>query len=326
MSPSTVAILAGAAVAVLALGAWLWYQRWERRRRVQQQLDRLAPRAAREVQGEGDERSALLKDTEGSRLRWLAPLARLLPRRDNVQRLLAQADLDWGTEGFFAFTGGSALAGLAAGLLMAPTLEVALLAGVGAAFLPFFVARRKRARRFRSFEENFPEALELLTRSLRAGHAFATGLEVVADEGQEPVADEFRQIFEEQRYGMPMQETLLAFAERIDLMDVRMFVTSVLIQRETGGNLAEILDNLAGLIRERFKFRRHLRVQTAQGRMTGYILAALPILTGLALYMINPEYLQPLVTEELGQQMLVFALVWQGIGFFIIRRLVDVEF
>ena len=144
------------------------------------------------------------------------------------------------------------------------------------AFVPFLVVRFKATKRMRKFEEQFPEAIDLIARALRAGHAFTTGLALVAEEAPQPVAGEFRLLYDQQNFGMPLPDALKAFAERIPLLDARFFVTAVLTQRESGGNLAEILGNLANVIRERFKVKRQVRVISAHGRITGWVLSGLP--------------------------------------------------
>ena len=145
------------------------------------------------------------------------------------------------------------------------------------------------------FEEQFPEALDLLSRAIRAGHAFQTALGMVADELPEPVGPEFKKTFDQQNFGLPLRDALNELAERMPLLDVRFFVTAVLIQRETGGNLSEILDNLAHVVRERFKILRQVRVHTAHGRFTGYVLLALPAALAVALSFINPEHMNAAV-------------------------------
>src|SRR5262249_45042070 len=153
------------------------------------------------------------------------------------------------------------------------------------------------------FEEQFPEALDLLSRALRAGHAFQTAMGMVADELAAPVGPEFKKTFDQQNFGLPLKDALSELAERIDLLDCRFFVTAVLIQRDTGGNLAEILDNLAHVVRERFKILRQVRVHTAHGRFTGYVLLALPGVLAAALMFINPEHMGLLFKERMGQMM-----------------------
>ena len=185
--------------------------------------------------------------------------------------------------------------------------------------------KRKRTARIYKFEEHFPEALDLLSRAVRAGHAFSAGMKMVADELDDPVGPEFRKAFDEQNYGLPLKESLNALADRIPLLDVKFFATAVLIQRETGGNLAEILDNLAGVVRERFKIRRQVRVHTAHGRFTGYVLMALPAFVAVALMFINPEHMNLLFNERIGQMMILACIVMQAIGFIWIKQIVKIE-
>lgn len=199
---------------------------------------------------------------------------------------------------------------------------VAFVAGLG---IQPMILKHKRTARIAKFEEHFPEALDLLSRAVRAGHAFSAGMKMVADELEDPVGPEFRKAFDEQNYGLPLKESLNALAERIPLLDVKFFATAVLIQRETGGNLAEILDNLANVVRERFKIRRQVRVHTAHGRFTGYVLMALPAFLAVALMFINPEHMNLLFEEKLGQMMIVACIVMQAIGFIWIKQIVKIE-
>ena len=187
------------------------------------------------------------------------------------------------------------------------------------------VLKHKRTVRINKFEEHFPEALDLLSRAVRAGHAFSAGMKMVADELGDPVGPEFRKAFDEQNYGLPLKESLNSLADRIPLLDVRFFATAVLIQRETGGNLAEILDNLANVVRERFKIRRQVRVHTAHGRFTGYVLMALPGFLSVALMFINPEHMNLLFEEPVGQMMIVACIIMQAIGFIWIKQIVKIE-
>ena len=214
----------------------------------------------------------------------------------------------------------------ALGGFMLTRLAAAAPAGfLGGFGLPFVVLRIKRTRRMRAFEEQFPEALDLISRALKAGHAFATGLKMAAEELQEPVGPEFRKTFEEQNYGLAVKDALDNLTGRIPLLDVRFFATAVVIQRETGGNLSEILENLAHVVRERFKILRQVRVHTAHGRFTGYVLLALPAFLAVALMFINPDHMNLLFRERIGQQMLVAALVMQTIGYFWIQKVIKIE-
>jgi tight adherence protein B len=216
------------------------------------------------------------------------------------------------------------LAAVVAGVITRASWGLPLGAVVGFS-LPFLVVKVKRTRRLRAFEEQFPEALDLIARALKAGHAFATGLKMAADELPEPVGPEFRKTFDEQNFGLPMKDALDNLAHRIPILDVRFFVTAVLIQRETGGNLAEILENLGFVVRERFKILRQVRVYTAHGRFTGYVLLALPAVLGIALSFINPDHMNMLFRERMGQMLLGFALVMQTIGFLWIKQVIKIE-
>ncbi|MDP6579580.1 MAG: type II secretion system F family protein [Vicinamibacterales bacterium] len=191
--------------------------------------------------------------------------------------------------------------------------------------VPVVVIRQRRVMRFRKFEEHFPEALDLISRAVRAGHAFSAALKMIGDELDAPVGPEFRKTFDEQNFGLPLGDALEHLALRVPLLDVRFFVTAVLIQHDTGGNLAEILDNLAEVVRERFKIRRQVRVHSAHGRMTGYVLMALPVFLLIALSFINPGHVGLLFEEGMGRMMLVGAIVMQAVGYVWIRQVVKIE-
>jgi tight adherence protein B len=218
---------------------------------------------------------------------------------------------------------GALLGTVTAALVRAP-LSFAIGAVVGFA-LPFAVVKMKRRGRLRRFEEEFPEALDLVSRALKAGHAFSAGLKMVADEMGDPVGPEFRKTFDEQNFGLPLKDALNNMADRVPSLDVRFFVTAVLIQRDTGGNLSEILENLAHVVRERFKILRQVRVHTAHGRLTGYVLLGLPVALSIALMFINPEHMNMLFRESMGQTMLIVAMVMQTVGYFWISRVVKIE-
>jgi tight adherence protein B len=200
-------------------------------------------------------------------------------------------------------------------------LVAALIGGA----LPLAYVAVKRRRRLRRFEENFPEALDLLNRAVRAGHAFTTGLGMIASEASEPLAGEFRTTFEEQNFGLPLRDALQNLAERVPLIDVRFFVTALLIQKETGGNLSEILENLAHVIRDRFRIYRDVRAKSAHGRLTAGILIVLPPLMVIALGFVNPHYMTTLIEDPIGPPILWGAAIWQAIGAFLLWKIVDIE-
>jgi tight adherence protein B len=203
---------------------------------------------------------------------------------------------------------------------------IGLPAGLVAGWIPIIVLRFKASRRITLFEEQFPEAIDLIARALRAGHAFTTGLAMVAEEAPQPVGGEFRALYDQQNFGMPMPEALRAFAERIPLLDSRFFVTAVLTQREAGGNLAEVLDNLGSVIRERFKVKRQIRVLSAHGRITGWVLSAIPPVLAVALLYITPQHMRLLIDDPLGPPMILAAVVLQIMGTLIIRKIVNIEY
>jgi len=258
----------------------------------------------------------------------LPALDRLLARSGMGSRLARLIDQSGVRTAPSAVVVMSLVAGVAAGLLASLFVHVpfaAPLAGLVAATAPCVWLMRRRSARQKRFEEQFPEALDLLARAIRAGHAFQTALGMVADELADPVGPEFKKTFDQQNYGLPLRDALNEMAARVAILDVRFFVTAVLIQRDTGGNLSEILDNLAHVVRERFKIKRQVRVHTAHGRFTGYVLLALPAALAIALSFINPEHMNLLFREKMGQTMLMGALVMQTIGFVWIRQVIKIE-
>jgi tight adherence protein B len=200
-------------------------------------------------------------------------------------------------------------------------LFIALVAGCA----PLAYIGYKRKKRLEKFEEHFPEALDLLGRAVRAGHAFTTGLEMIATEADDPIGGEFRTTFEEQNFGLPLRDTLMNLSDRVPLIDVRFFVTSLMIQRETGGNLAEILDGLSKVIRDRFRIHRDIKTRTAQGKLTALILIAIPPLMMVLLTMLNPEYMQTLTLDPAGPTILAIAGTLQVIGSAILWRIIHID-
>ncbi len=213
-----------------------------------------------------------------------------------------------------------------AGLLFGLVIILAILFGLLAMAIPFLVIAVKRQRRFLRFEEIFPDAIDLLGRAVRAGHAFTTGLELIAKEMPPPLSDEFQRAYEQQNLGLPLRDALENMMRRVPLTDVRIFVTALMIQRESGGNLAEILDNLSHVIRERFKLMRQIRVYTAQGRLSLYLLVAIPPLMGVMIYFMDRSYIMRLFTDPLGIRFLVAGITLQVIGYFVIRKIIQPKF
>ncbi|HEV3061910.1 MAG TPA: type II secretion system F family protein [Vicinamibacterales bacterium] len=242
-----------------------------------------------------------------------------------LKRLIEQSGVDTSASAIVIACIGGAMFGFVVATMFTGQPFAAPLAAVGGLVAPIMWLKHKATRRLKKFEEMFPEALDLLSRAIRAGHAFQTAMGMVADELHDPVGPEFKKTFDQQNFGLPLKDALNGLAERIGLLDVRFFVTAVLIQRDTGGNLSEILDNLAHVVRERFKILRQVRVHTAHGRFTGYVLLAMPAFLACALMVINPEHMGLLFSERMGQLMVMGAIVLQAIGYFWIRQVIKIE-
>jgi tight adherence protein B len=318
--PALVAFLAVALGTVSVVILWEWFQEQQRKRQMVEQLRSLANEP---IEGPANRstvfRSAVLESP------WLRPIISRFPQLRDAGFILQQAGVSWTLQTLFLLSIGAAVGLGSVTLIMSQSLAIGFVATVIGAMLPTMYVRRRRTKRMNAFEELLPEAIDLVGRALRAGHPLTAGFKMAADDGPEPVAGEFRRVFEEQRFGLPIQDSLLGMADRVNIVDVRILVTAILIQREVGGNLAEILDNLSAVVRARFTIRRQIRVYTAQGRMTGYLLSALPILLFSMLYMINAEYMSILFTDPIGKILIVVAITMQLIGFMWIRKIIKIE-
>jgi tight adherence protein B len=291
----------------------------------QRRLDSRLQELSQDPEPEKKPSSLLLKVQNVGPLPALDRVLGATTRGSALGRWIDQSGVKASISGLIVVAVCSALiVGLLAGLVShAPWGLIA--GGIVGFVIPFIVLRSKRTRRLRAFEEQFPEGLDLISRALKAGHAFATGLKMVADEMPEPVGPEFRKTFDEQNFGLPMKDALDNLTFRMPLLDVRFFATAVLIQRETGGNLSEILENLSQVVRERFKILRQVRVYTAHGRFTGYVLLALPAVLCIALSFINPDHMNTLFHEPIGRMLLLGAIVMQTIGFLWIKQVIKIE-
>ncbi|MGK7312852.1 MAG: type II secretion system F family protein [Candidatus Longimicrobiales bacterium M2_2A_002] len=294
---------------------------WYRRRQVRQRVDEMLEDPESES---APARGNLFRSAEQRPSVFEALVARV-PQLADLPALIEMAGVSWSVQSFLVFTAGSALAALLAGLMLTGSLVLAGLMAVPAAWVPYMVLRFRRSRRIARFEEAFPEAIDMLGRAIRAGHPLSAGINMVGQEMSEPVGSEFRRMFEQQRFGAPFSDTLMGMVDRIDLVDVRIFTTAVLVQREVGGNLAEILDNISNMIRARFRIRRQLRTYTAQGKMSGWIVGSMPFAVGAAFYGINPDYAMVLVDHPIGRLMMVVALTLQVFGIIWIRKVVNIE-
>src|ERR1022692_2794573 len=269
--------------------------------------------------------AALLRDELLSRIPAFDTFLRRSERVTLLQKMLAQGSLDVRAGNFLILCLASALLFAVIAFIAGGNLMFGWVGLVLGFFIPYAYATHMRTKRFAKFEEKFPEAIDTLARAVRAGHAFTTALEMIATEVSEPVAGEFRQLYEEQKFGLPVRDALLNLADRVPLVDVKFFVTAVMLQRETGGNLAEILDNLSYVIRERFKILRQVRVHTAQGRLTMMLLMALPPTVVVIMLMLNRGFILPLFTDPLGHALIVGGITLQTLGYFVIRRIIRIQ-
>jgi tight adherence protein B len=310
-------------VVILVVGIyWVMLERPET-----QEQDHLRKRLRLASDTRGAKRVEFVKEIEKlSALKGFDHVLRTSGVSGSLQRLIARADVKT-TVGGLLLTSTCLFLGttfIVNRLTRLPWLG--MLIGALLAYIPFAVIKFKATRRIRTFEEQFPEAIDLIARALRAGHGFTSGLAVVAEEAPQPVAGEFRLLYDQQNFGMPIGDAMKAFATRIPLLDARFFVTAVLTQRESGGNLAEILSNLANVIRERFKVKRQVRVISAHGRITAWILCGLPPTLALGMMITSPSHMMVLVTDPVGHYMIFAAIFMQITGTLIIRKLVNIEY
>ncbi|MEK7408488.1 MAG: type II secretion system F family protein [Acidobacteriota bacterium] len=269
---------------------------------------------------------ALMQRDDQHRGKLLVQLVRRLRLMERLKVLIEQAGSKWDVARTIHGCVALSLAAFAAVWYMAPLYRylAPVLALAGGA-LPILWLRRARRRRLAKFEEMFPESLEFLARSMRAGHAFTVALELIHTEFQEPLAGEFRRAFDEQNLGLPLEMAFERMSQRVPLLDVRFFVAAVLLQRRTGGNLAELLDKLAYLIRERFKLRGRIRAISAHGRMTGTVLSLVPAAVASIMFWVNPDFILFFFNDETGQLLAGGAVGLQILGYVIIRKIVAIE-
>ena len=317
-----IAILTFLVVVVLILGIWVFASGEGAQEQVRKRMS-----AVHKAEKRGDVNISLklVRDEMMSSVPWMHRLMMQWSWSSKLQDYVVQSGLTMKPAKLILI---SAVAGLGSYLIASYFIAhfyASLPIGIIAAVIPFAVVAVLRSRRLHKFEEHFPEALDLLGRAVRAGHAFTTGLEMISKECPEPLGGEFRTTFEEQNFGLPLRDALLNMTERVPIIDVRFFVTALLIQKETGGNLAEILDGLARVIRDRFRIYREVRVRTAQGRLTACILIALPIFMMLILSVLNPHYIGVLFTDPKGPMVLITAGVMQLIGSAILWKIIHFE-
>ncbi len=243
----------------------------------------------------------------------------------NLNLLFEQAQVTMSTATFLLICLGLGFGSASMVSIAGLNVMLAPVVGITFAALPFFWLVFRRKRRFAKFASQLPEALELVARALRAGHSLAAGFHLVAQEGSDPIASEFGRVFEEQNLGLPFEEALSNLCDRIPNLDLKFFVTAVILQRQTGGDLAEILDKIGRLIRERYAIWGQVQALTGEGRLSGIVLLALPPLLFITVYRMNPDYLSLLFTDELGKKMLIGGIVMQLLGALAIRKIVNIR-
>ena len=316
--------------AVFWLGSvlfWWLMTRVLRRTDLSRIRGRLLPNSGKGTAKSGGRPPARMPTGDGSKGKIVVKLLGRLRLNERLRRLLEQAGLKWNAARFIHGCLALFLAGWAGTSYAAPPpyRQFAPLAGLLTGALPFVYVRRRRRVRLRRFEAQFPDSLEFVSRAMRAGHAFSVSLEMLHREFQEPLAGEFRRTFDEHNLGLPLDVALQKLAQRVPLMDVHFFVSAVLLQKRTGGNLAELLDNLAYLIRERFKLRGRIRAVSAHGRMTGAALSSIPAVVAAMMFYINRDYAIFFSTDPTGRLMIGGAVLLQLIGYGIIQKIVSIE-
>ena len=273
----------------------------------------------------GTEIGSLLKQRNLSDTPWLDRLLLALPRISSLDRLLEQAGTSMTVARFLLVTLLAGAATFMVLLVLRTPLFFAVSMAVIATLVPLIVVLRMRSKRLHKFDEQLPDALDLLSRALRAGHAFPSAMQMVATEATDPIATEFAITFEEINYGVSVGDAMLNMATRVPSIDLRYFVIAVLLQRETGGNLSELLDNLSMLIRQRFKLLGKIRVLAAEGKLSAYILIALPFATAAMIFLVNPKFMSVLWTDPAGLNVIFAAIVMMILGSFWMWRIVKIR-
>jgi tight adherence protein B len=288
-------------------------------RKVQSRLKTLS------LSGHGNEAIDILKKKTLSEIPWLNEMLLKTSFIERLERLHGQASTPHPL-GYFVVL--SALL-FFAGILLATVLKLNQIAvalpSVFLAMSPFLYLLRKRKKRMEKFERQLPEALELVSRALKAGHAFTGGMKMVAEEFGDPVGAEFGKTLDEINFGAGVPEALTNMTQRVDCDDLKFFAVSVIIQRETGGNLAEILENLGHLIRERFKFQGRVRVLSSEGRLSAIVLVVIPFLIAGVFSLLRPEYIRILFSDAIGRVLVAMALVMMGCGIYIMKKMVSLK-
>jgi tight adherence protein B len=273
--------------------------------------------------GAGPDGGQLLKETRRSRFGWLDEFLGRFQFAQSLRVRISQANSSTSVPGLILTSQGLLLGGTAITWLFAPMILIDLAVGAVLSLLPFGILSLKRTRRVNAFDAALPECIDMLARALRAGHSVVSALEMLADNAQEPAAFEFGEVFKQLNLGLPMRNALLQLLDRVPSPDLRVLVTAIMVQKDTGGNLVEILDRTVFVIRERLRIQGEIRVETAQGRLTGWILTALPVVMMVLLNLVNPGYSSILFHDELGRKLIYISLGMLAVGSLVIRKIVN---
>lgn len=319
--PTIVSMFVGVAVILFVLGAGLVLSR-SINTVAEQRLDDLSGGKSK---GKGDPNSGMLLRPAAIELANASFWTKIIPNVENINTLYEQADVNISFERFLWIVGGMGIIGFLVPIFLGPHPLCAPIGAVLFGAMPFCWLVYRKNKRIKAFLTAMPEAVELISRALRAGHGLASGLRLVAEEMKGPIADEFGRVFEEQNLGIPIELSLRGLADRIPSMDVRFFVVAVIIQRSTGGDLAEVLDKIGKLIRQRFELFGHVKALTAEGRLSGIVLLALPPGLLAFLSVSNYGYIEPLFKTPLGNKMLMITAACQIIGAWMIQKIVSIK-
>ncbi len=322
MNPALIAVLVFAGVAALVGGAALLLRN-EPGNKVADRLDLLtgvmSPSAAKDALAkEGSILTQPLDDKPGF-------IDTFVEQFGNIDLLFEQADTNLTITKLAAISAVMAAIGIGVGIAVSIHAALIPLAGLALGSLPLMWVLFRRKRRLKAFAAQLPDALEMLARSLRAGQSLGFGMNMVASEMGPPIGREFGRVFEEQNLGVALDESLRSLGDRIPNLDLKFFATAVILQRQTGGDLAEILDKIGTLVRDRFRIWGQVQALTGEGRLSGVVLLGLPFVLFLAVYQLNPDYVKVLFTDPMGKKMLIVAVVMQTLGALVIRKIVNIK-
>jgi tight adherence protein B len=319
MSPILITFAAGLGVAALVGGVAILF-RGGAEAEVEERLSALTGKGGAKKEGQPQTDILLANQMAGA-----AFFEKFFSRFFDIRRLFLQADVDLTLGRFIVMCGLFAVGGAALALFTGLKAFFVPLVAITLGSMPFLWLVFKRKRRLRKFQAQIPDALELIARALRAGHSLASGFSLVSHEMTEPIAKEFARVFEEQNLGIPMDEALQDLTERVPNLDLKFFATAVVLQRQTGGDLAEILDKIGELVRERFRIWGQVQALTGEGRLSGIVLLALPPFLFVAVYKLNPDYVMLLFTDDLGKKMLIGGAIMQLLGALVIKKIVNIK-